>query len=107
MALRATVRIIARNRGIVLDDLRLLDPFFERHTERIAWVRPKGGCTGFPRLRSGLTPEEIAARLEREEGVLVLPGAVYDWPGCHFRIGFGRRSMPEALDRFERFVSRL
>ena len=36
--------------------------------------------------------------------VLVLPGTVYDYPGSHFRIGFGRESMSDALSRLERFA---
>ena len=36
--------------------------------------------------------------------MLLLPGGVYGQPGSHFRIGFGRRNMPEALERLERFI---
>jgi translocation and assembly module TamA len=48
------------------------------------------------------------ARSDREqlvaaEGVLLLPGTVYDEPG-HVRVGFGRVAMPEALERLERFI---
>ena len=32
-----------------------------------------------------------------EEGVLMLPGSIYEHHGNHFRLGFGRRNMPEAL----------
>jgi hypothetical protein len=36
--------------------------------------------------------------------VLILPGSIYEHPGNHFRVGFGRRNMPEALGRLERFA---
>ena len=36
--------------------------------------------------------------------MLLLPGSVYGHPGNHFRLGFGRRNMPEALSRLERFA---
>jgi hypothetical protein len=38
--------------------------------------------------------------------VLLLPGDVYDQPGNHFRIGFGRTNLPEALARLEEFTAR-
>jgi aspartate/methionine/tyrosine aminotransferase len=41
--------------------------------------------------------------LVEREGVLLLPGDVYDFPGNHFRLGLGRTQMPEALSRLERF----
>ena len=43
--------------------------------------------------------EELVAA----EGVLLLPGAVYDEP-THVRVGFGRAAMPNALERLERFI---
>lgn len=40
----------------------------------------------------------------RSEGVLVMPGSVFDLPGNFFRIGFGKKSMPEILDKFETYL---
>jgi hypothetical protein len=37
--------------------------------------------------------------------VLILPGTVYDYPGQHFRIGFGRTDMPQALARLEQWLA--
>jgi len=34
-----------------------------------------------------------------EKGVLLLPGTLYDHPGNHFRIGFGRKDFGEGLAR--------
>ena len=49
--------------------------------------------------------EQFADELVRREGVLLLPGSVYDYPGNHFRLGLGRRNLPEALGRLERFLT--
>lgn len=38
--------------------------------------------------------------------LLLAPGVLFGGPGSHFRIGFGRRSMPEALAELETFVER-
>jgi aspartate/methionine/tyrosine aminotransferase len=47
-----------------------------------------------------------AAELVEAEGVLLLPGSTFGHPGNHFRIGFGREDLPEALAGLERFASR-
>ena len=51
-----------------------------------------------------LDVEAFCERLAAEAGVLLLPGGIYGHPGQHFRIGFGRRNLPEALVRLERFI---
>ena len=48
--------------------------------------------------------DRFAARLVREQGVLVVPGTVYGDHGNRFRVGFGRACVPEALTAFARFV---
>jgi aspartate/methionine/tyrosine aminotransferase len=68
------------------------------------WVRPHGSPIGFPRLLADVAIDDFASELVAREGVLLLPGSIYEHPGNHFRIGFGRRNMPEALARLERFA---
>ena len=45
----------------------------------------------------------FAEQALKEKGILILPGGIYDFNG-YFRIGFGRRKIPEALEQFEAFV---
>lgn len=103
VALRARERVLARSRDIVLRNLRLLDGFFQRQAETFQWIRPRAGSVAFPRLRPGLPVERFAQELVEREGVLILPGSLFGYPGNHFRLGFGRTDLPEALARLERF----
>jgi len=103
-ALRAREPLLQRNRAIVAENLALLDAFFERNAERVEWIRPASGMVGFPRLRSSGPIDVLAEELAREAGVLILPGSLFDYPGDHFRIGFGRRNLPEVLEAFESFL---
>jgi aspartate/methionine/tyrosine aminotransferase len=105
IALRRRDEVVARSRAIVDANLPLLDEFFARWEGVFEWVRPGGAAIGFPRLVADITIDDFARELVDEEGVLVLPGSVYGHPDNHFRIGFGRRNMPEALARLERFAS--
>ena len=104
VALRAKEDILDRNLGIVLDNLPYADAFFEKWRGTMEWVRPRVGCIGFPRLLSDVPTEKFATELVEEESVMLLPGSVYSHPGNHFRLGFGRRNFPEALERLDRFA---
>ncbi|HKP29693.1 MAG TPA: aminotransferase class I/II-fold pyridoxal phosphate-dependent enzyme, partial [Gemmatimonadales bacterium] len=103
MGLRAHDRILERNFDIIRGNLLHLDRFFMRHGDRMRWVKPRAGCIAFPRLE-GEPIDPFSARLVEREGVLLLPGSTYGHSGNNFRIGFGRRNMPEALERLERFM---
>lgn len=106
MALRAKEKIIARNLSIIRSNLDLLDRFFQRHSKFFAWKKPTAGPTAFPKLLASIPIREFADDLVSREGVMILPGTVYDYPGNHFRIGFGRRDFPDALERLDRYVKR-
>jgi aspartate/methionine/tyrosine aminotransferase len=95
LALRNRHVLTTRNLGIVERNLPLLEAFFERHDETFEWVRPTAGPIGFPRLRGVTDVERFCERLAAQ-GVLLLPGSVYDEPE-HVRVGFGRANLPEAL----------
>ena len=103
LALRHRETLADRNRGIVLANLPLLDAFLDRHAEQLSWTRPTASPIGFPRLHGAEDTTGFCEQLVTETGVLLLPGRVYDEPG-HFRIGFGRATMPDALDRLERWI---
>ncbi|MDY7229294.1 aminotransferase class I/II-fold pyridoxal phosphate-dependent enzyme [Hyalangium rubrum] len=103
IALRAKEQVLARSRAILEANLKLLDAFFARHTDTFRWVRPRAGSVAFPKLLRDTPISTFCQTLIDREGVLLLPGDVYDFPGNHFRLGFGRTNLPEALSRLERF----
>ncbi|MDN5698304.1 MAG: aminotransferase class I/II-fold pyridoxal phosphate-dependent enzyme, partial [Rubrobacter sp.] len=105
IALRARQAVLERNINIIQDNLLHADRFFEDNADTVEWLRPRVGCIGFPKLLRGPSTETLTARLAEEEGVMLLPGEVYGYPG-HFRLGLGRRDLPEALERLERFMQR-
>lgn len=104
LALRHRQKLADRNLGIIAENLAELDAFFARHDERFTWQRPKAGAIGFPRL-TGADVADFCDKLVKSAGVLLLPGTLYDDGGNHFRVGFGRKNMPEALIQLEKFLS--
>jgi aspartate/methionine/tyrosine aminotransferase len=107
VGLRARDTVLARSRAICAANLDRLDTFFVAHADDLAWVRPRGGSVGFPRLLHGRSADAFAEALVQEEGVLLLPGSVFGYAGDHLRIGFGRTDMPAALERLGAFLDRL
>ena len=89
-----------------MENVALLDDFFARRAERFEWVRPRAWLIGFPRMLGSGSIDDLTEALVRDTGVMLVPGSMFDHPGNHFRIGFGRRTMPEALARFEAFLDR-
>jgi aspartate/methionine/tyrosine aminotransferase len=107
MGLRARAQVLERSRGIVAANLDLLDAFFDEWRDRFSWIRPRAGSIGFPRLTvAGVLIDDWASELVRTEGVLLIPGSQFEYPGNHFRIGFGRTDLPEALSRLDAFAER-
>ena len=99
LAIRNLDRIVARNRDIIEHNLLLLDRFFEERQDFATWTAPEGSSVAFPRLVDGSDAELLAERLVAEAGVLLLPGKYYQADPAHFRIGYGRANMPEALGK--------
>ena len=104
IGLRAREAVLARSRQIVEANLERLDRLFLDRSDRLAWVRPRGGSIGFPRLLDDEPIDRFAERLVEAEGVLLLPGSRFGFPGNHFRLGFGRTDLPAAVARLERFL---
>lgn len=105
IALRAKEKILTRNREIIRSNLNMLDGCFERHKALISWNRPESGSVAFPELLLLIPIDQFAEQLVEKMGVLIMPGSIFDFPGNFFRIGFGRKNMPQALERFEHFLN--
>ena len=87
--------------------MEALDSLFADWPDTLSWVRPAGGSIGFPRLRADLDIDAFTAELVEREGVLLLPGSRFGHPGNHFRIGFGREDLDEAVAGLERHLERV
>jgi aspartate/methionine/tyrosine aminotransferase len=105
IALRAADALIERSRAIIAANLPLVDALMSEHGERLDWVRPSAGSIGFPRYRGAEGIDAFNERLVRDQGVLLLPGQVYAYGDGRFRLGFGRKNLPEAVERLGRQLS--
>jgi aspartate/methionine/tyrosine aminotransferase len=100
LALRHRQSLLRRNLDLIRGNLQVLDAFFARHLERFSWRRPLAGPVAFPRLL-GADVGSFCDRLREDSGVLLLPGSVFGDRDNHFRVGFGRADLPEAVAHLE------
>jgi len=103
VAMRNRQKLAERNLNIIRANLTVIDDLFTRYSHFFSWVRPQAGSMGFPRLRTG-DVEEFCDNLVKNAGVLLLPGSIYDDSRNHFRLGLGRKNLPEAVSRLEEFL---
>jgi len=105
VAMRNRQKLIARNLGIIKNNLTVIDELFTRHSSLFTWNRPTAGSMGFPRLLKG-DVEDFCDELVKKAGVLLLPGTMYEDSHNHFRLGLGRKNLPQAVERLEEHLKR-
>ncbi|VEP12075.1 Aminotransferase class I and II [Hyella patelloides LEGE 07179] len=104
LALRHQDKIIQRNLEIIARNLQVLTPFFSNHVDIFNWSSPKGGSTAFPSLRLDVNVEDFCFDLVNKKGVLLLPSNCFNYGDKHFRLGLGRKNLPECLERLEEYL---
>jgi aspartate/methionine/tyrosine aminotransferase len=103
VALRNRDKILKRNLEIIQSNIPLLNTFFDTYSHLFTWYQPTAGPISFVRMNFEFDDMAFVNKVVKEKGVLLLPGEVYDYKG-YFRVGFGRKNIPEALEKFEEFV---
>lgn len=108
IALQNKKEIISGSRAIIKQNMQILDIFFDRYNTHFSWVRPAGGSVGFVKINPNMIESagKFCLDLIDEKGVLLVPGLIFDFDDHHFRIGFGRKNMYEALERFISFIEK-
>lgn len=105
LALRNKDTIIKRNLEIIKKNLQFLDEFFIKFDKFLTWVRPKAGSIAFPRLLIEQDIEKFCLDLLEKKGVLIMPSTQFNYGTSHFRIGFGRKNLPNALQHFDNYIT--
>ncbi len=106
VAMRNRQKLVDRNLNIIKRNLSVMDDFFQRYANLFSWIRPHAGSMAFPHYLGG-DVESFCDELVRKAGVLLLPGSMYDEYANHFRLGLGRKNLPEAVIKLEEFVEKI
>jgi len=111
IAIRNRDRLLARNCGIVDENLPKWEAFFARHPDLFDWRRPDGSCMAFPRYKGPEGVEKFCRSLIEESGALFLPSTIYSsdlgpTPTDRFRLGLGRTGLDEGIAALEAHIMR-
>ena len=107
VALRNADKVLERNRGIVRENLAILDKWVESEP-RISYVRPKSGTTALVFYDYDLPSEIFCDRMYRETGAFVVPGDCFGVEKS-MRIGYANngKTLREGLDAVSAFLRQL
>jgi aspartate/methionine/tyrosine aminotransferase len=105
IALQNKERIIHRNLDIILGNLESAERFFGDHAHYFGWFSPKAGSIAFPEWLGEIPVEQFCQEVLESQAVMIVPGSLFDFPGNHFRVGLGRRNLPEALDHLAAYLN--
>lgn len=107
IALENRDAILARNRGIVRENLAILDAWVQSEPV-ISYLRPRSGTTALLKYDLPMPSEEFCVRLLERTGVLLTPGSAMDMEG-YLRIGYanGSEVLREGLARMSGFLEEI
>jgi aspartate/methionine/tyrosine aminotransferase len=101
IALKNKEKILKSTKQIIFSNLKELIGFFEKYKGYFNLSLPSGSSVAFPYYYKDT--DLLAESLIESKGVLLMPSSMFEYDKNHFRIGFGRKNMVEALKLFEKF----
>jgi aspartate/methionine/tyrosine aminotransferase len=106
MALQNKNKIIALQKERLNKNLKILDDFFNEYADCFKWNRPLGGSVCFPRSLISEDTFAFCEELVQETGIMLLPSRMFMFGDNHVRIGYGRESMPDVINRFADYLNK-
>jgi len=99
IGLRHKEDLIETNIKKIKRNLSLLDGFINAHSHILSWSKPNAGTIGFARLKIVTPALDFCEGIVAEHGIMIVPSEIFDYGDKHIRLGFGRLSLQEGLDR--------
>lgn len=99
MAVRAAPKLLAKNLSIIKANLKMAEPFFNEHSEKLNWIKQQGGSVSVFKINN-TSAEKFCHRLASDFGVVLLPIKYMGYEDQYIRMGFGRANFKSSLDIF-------
>ena len=106
IALQNKEWIVHRNLDIIFENLKSVRRFFTEHQDTFTWFSPKAGSVAFPEWIGDGPVEEFCQGVLEQQGVMLVPGELFGLPGNHFRMGLGRKNLPDALAQVGEYLQK-
>ena len=81
--------VLQRTRGIIGNNLPVLEKWLAKHADIVDYARPDAGAIATIKYRLPISSVALFKRLREEQSVLITPGAHFGIGGRYLRIGFG------------------
>lgn len=104
VALKHSDELLDRSRSLIEENIKLADQFFDKYDYLFEKKAITCGPVAFHKLLIDMPVGEFCQMAVDKKGVLLLPAGIYDMDGQYFRMGYGRKGVPEALEKFEEFL---
>ena len=98
-------KILDRNAAIYSKNLTVLNEFFRRRNSLFRWTPPNAGTVVFPEYLGKPSADVLCKNLLDACGVMLLPSSILGYQGNYVRMGFGRKDMPDVLERLDHFLA--
>ncbi len=104
LAIENKDKIISRNIEKIRFGKQILTDWLKKE-EIVSCVVPQGGTTAFVKYNKDITSEILCAKLQEETGVMILPGAAFEYEN-YLRIGYGNNfeELKTALEIFSTWL---
>jgi len=101
-------RLLERTRGILRENLPLIERWLHDHDPAFSWIRPEAGAIFYVRYNYGINSTELVTRLRDTKSVLVVPGDHFGMDG-YLRLGYGEKPdyLHAGLDRLHQLLMSL
>lgn len=104
LALRHSGKLLARSRGIIRNNLRLLDEWV-RSEPHVSYVKPQAGTTALVYYDFDIPSYRFCEEMYRKTGAFVTPGECFGEQGC-FRVGYAcdTQTLKDGLAAVSRYL---
>ncbi len=106
MGLQAKDMILERNLSLIAHNKDVTNVFVDKYHDLFSWCPPQAGSTAFITYLADEGAAALSERLVKDEGILVIPSTVFDYGDKHWRIGLGRKNVPEILARLDSYLEK-
>lgn len=104
VALKHGDELLNRNINIIKKNLNIANDFFSKYNSIFENNPPQCGPIAFHKMKIEKPIDVFCDELVHKSGVLLLPSDMYDFEGPYFRMGYGRKSFKDCLNKFEQFL---
>ena len=104
VALKHSDELLERSVKLIEENIKLADSFFEKYDYLFEKKPITCGPVAFHKLLTDMPVKDFCQMAVDKKGVLLLPANIYEMDEQYFRMGYGRRGVPEALQKFEEFL---